>query len=402
MNAVCFYFQVHQPWRLRKDFNFFSIGVDHHHEDDHANEAICRKVAEKCYIPTNKLMLELIEKHQGQFRISYAITGTALDQFEKYSPEVLDLFQKLVNTGCVEMVGETYHHSLAFLFSKEEFRAQVSKHRARIHELFGVTPTSFRNTELIYTNALAQEIENMGYKVILTEGADKILGWRSPNHVYMPEPCERMSLLLKNYRLSDDLAFRFSDPNWPERPLTAEKYAKWIHQLAGSGDVINLFMDYETFGEHQWAESGIFEMLRALPEAVLTHPDFRFMTPTEVASHFPPKSRLDVPGTISWADTERDTTAWLGNEMQDASAEMIYGLEPAVKASQQPQLIERWRRLLTSDHFYYMCTKWFADGDVHKYFNPYLSPHDAFVVYQNVLADLRQELVAQKLYDPNT
>ncbi len=399
MNAVCLYFQVHQPWRLRRDFNFFNIGIGHGHgyDDDSSNAEIVRKVARRCYLPAGKMMLELIRRHRGAFRLSYSITGTALDQFELYCPEVIDLFKELVDTGCMELIGETYHHSLSFLFSRREFHDQVVLHRERIKSVFGVEPTAFRNTELIYTNELAQEIEALGYHAILTEGADKILGWRSPNFVYMPRPCEKIRLLLKNYRLSDDLAFRFGDPSWKERPLTAKKYAGWMHQIAGASEVVNLFMDYETFGEHQDAATGIFEMFNQWPEELLKHADFSFKTPSEVARDFRPVAKLDVPQNISWADTERDTTAWLGNPMQDAAAEMVYALEGPVKASGDDVLIEQWRRLLTSDHFYYMCTKFFNDGDVHKYFNPYKTPYDAFIVYSNIVTDMRERLKEMQL-----
>lgn len=399
MNAVCFYFQVHQPWRLRKDFNFFNIGIGHGHgyDDERANAEIVRKVARKCYLPAGRMMLDLIRRHRGAFRISYSITGTALDQFDLYCPEVVDLFKELVDTGCVELIGETYHHSLSYLFSKQEFHDQVAMHKERMLRTFGVAPKVFRNTELIYDNTLARQIEALGYDAILTEGADKILGWRSPNFVYMPRGSDTLRLLLKNYRLSDDLAFRFGDPNWAERPLSAKKYASWIHQVAGNGETVNLFMDYETFGEHQWESTGIFEMFDKLPGEVLGHSDFRFMTPSEVVREFRPVSKLDVPQTISWADTERDTTAWLGNPMQNAMAEMAYALEGPVKASGDDILLEQWRRLLTSDHFYYACTKFWNDGDVHKYFSPYASPYDAFIVYSNVLTDLRERLREMQL-----
>lgn len=401
MNAVCFYFQVHQPWRLRKDFNFFKIGIGHGHgyDDDKANADMVRQVARRCYLPANRLMLELIRRHQGEFKVSYAITGTALDQFELYCPEVLDSFRELAATGCVEMIGETYYHSLSFLFSRGEFRDQVNLHREKIKRVFGTEPTTFRNTELIYSNELAQEVEALGFKAILTEGADKILGWRSPNFVYMPKPCEKLHLLLKNYHLSDDLAFRFGDPTWAEQPLTASKYAGWIHKIAGGSEIVNLFMDYETFGEHHKESTGIFKLLERLPEEILRHPDFQFMTPAEAARDFRPVARLDVPQNISWADTERDTTAWLGNPLQDASAEQVYKLEQAVKASHDDLLIEQWRRLLSSDHFYYMCTKWHAEGDAHKDHNPYTSPYDAFMVYSNILTDLTERLKEMKLLD---
>jgi alpha-amylase len=392
MVSVCFYFQVHQPSRLRTDYNFFCIGRDHVYEDERANREIIEKVAEKCYLPANKIMLELIRKHKGRFRTSYSISGVCLEQLEKYAPEVIESFQELVSTGCVELLNETYYHSLSFNFSRQEFREQVKAHKEKIRKLFGVKSTVFRNTELIYRNDVAVEAEKMGYKAILTEGANQILGWHSPNYVYQPAPCHKINLLLRNYRLSDDLSFRFSDKNWDQWPLNADKYAEWIHKITGSGEVINLFMDYETFGEHQWAETGIFDFLRHLPEKILAHPDFRFQTPSEVVSSYQPVSKLDVPYFISWADVERDLTAWTGNSLQDSALQMAYSLEPLVKKSGNINLIHTWRKLLTSDHFYYMCTKWFSDGDVHKYFNPYTSPYDAYVVYINVLNDIKETL----------
>ncbi|MBU0505975.1 MAG: glycoside hydrolase family 57 protein [bacterium] len=400
MISVCFYFQVHQPFRLRKDYNFFQIGRNHFYDDEETNSAIVRKVAEKCYLPTNQLMLELINKHQGKFRISYSISGVALEQFEMYGPDVLESFQKLVDTGCVELINETYYHSLAFLFSKQEFCAQVEAHKQKLKALFkGYEPKTFRNTELIYNNDLARVVEEMGYDVILTEGANQILGWRSPNYLYQPEPCYRTKLLLKNYKLSDDVAFRFSDRNWSEHPLDVKRYAHWIHQVAGNGEVVNLFMDYETFGEHQWADTGIFEFMRHLPDAVLEHPEFCFKTPYEVANAHQPMAKIDVPYFISWADLERDTTAWLGNDLQDSSAEYVYSLEQAVLDSGDIDLIHRWRKLQTSDHFYYMCTKWFSDGDVHKYFNPYETPYDAYITYSNALNDLNEQLKSRGLLE---
>jgi alpha-amylase len=392
MNAVCFYFQVHQPFRLRKDFSFFSIGGNEGYEDDAANRGILRKVADRCYLPTNRLLLELIEKHGKRFKLAFSVSGVALEQFERWAPDVLQSFKDLAATGSVEFLGETWHHSLSYLFSEEEFKRQVKKHRAKIKELFGQTPKTFRNTELIYDNRLARVVEELGYTTLVAEGADRVLGWRSPNFVYTPAGAPGMKLLLKNYRLSDDVAFRFSDRNWSEWPLTADRWASWVHKIAGSGDVVNLFMDYETFGEHQWAETGIFDFLRHVPGEVLKHPDFAFMTPREVAKTFPSVAELHVDGVVSWADQERDLTAWLGNAMQNSAAKAVFALEKDVLATRSEELLEAWRRLTTSDHFYYMCTKFWADGDVHKYFSPYDSPYDAFIFYVNALNQLRWQV----------
>ena len=393
MPAINFYFQVHQPYRLR-NYTFFDIGENPFYEDSAANRGIMRKVADKCYLPMNNLLLELINRYDGRFTVSFSISGMAYDQFEEYTPEVLDSFRKLVNTGCCELITETYNHSLSFLYSVEEFEAQVRKHQQRTMELFGVKPTAFRNTELIYNNHLAQVVESMGYRAILAEGADHVLGWRSPCFAYRPKGCSSIALLLKNYRLSDDIAFRFSNHDWPGFPLTADKFASWAHAINGSGEVITLFMDYETFGEHQWEETGIFQFMSALPGAILSNPDFSFVTPSEAARDLTPVAELDVPHFMSWADQERDLTAWLGNDLQKDAIESLYALEGKVTQAAASELSKTWRRLQTSDHFYYMCTKYFADGDVHRYFNPYNNPYDAYINYMNALSDFELRLDA--------
>lgn len=393
MSAICFYFQVHQPYRLRH-YTFFDIGQSPFYEDEDANCGILLKVARKCYLPMNALLLKLIRRHEGRFRVSFSISGTALDQFEAYAPEVIQSFRELVSTGCVELLSETYAHSLAFLYSPDEFRAQVRLHDDRIEELFGVRPAVFRNTELIYNNDLARAVEDMGYKAILAEGADHVLGWRSPNYLYRPAGCRTLKLLLKNYRLSDDIAFRFSNHQWPEFPLTADKFTRWAQASVASGNLINLFMDYETFGEHQWETTGIFQFMEALPDCILRLPGFAFVTPSEAAALHEPVADLDVHNFMSWADAERDLTAWLGNDMQHDAIEAVYRLEPKIRQLHNPDLLRVWQRLQTSDHFYYMCTKWFADGDVHSYFNPYGTPYDAYINYMNVLADFSLRLDA--------
>jgi len=391
MPSICFYFQVHQPSRLR-NYTYFDIGHSRDYEDETANREILNKVATKCYLPANRVLLALLKEHKGAFRISYSISGVALDQFERYNPAVLDSFKRLADTECVEFLDETYYHSLSFLYSRPEFREQVSHHRERIKTLFGQTPTAFRNTELIYSNDLAQEIERLGYTTILAEGADRVLGWRSPNFVYQPVGCTKLRLLLRNYRLSDDIAFRFSNRAWPDYPLTAEKFARWVHQINAAGELVNLFLDYETFGEHQWEDSGIFNFLKLIPHTVLGHPDFRFQTPTEAARQYPPFADLDVPQFVSWADVERDVSAWLGNDLQGDAIRALYDLEKKVRRSKDRELLHVWRQLQTSDHFYYMCTKWFADGNVHKYFSPYSSPYDAYINYMNVVTDFSNRL----------
>jgi alpha-amylase len=386
MASVCFYFQVHQPFRMD---HYTIFRTDRDYFDDNKNSAICRKVSGKCYLPTNKLLLELIERFHGCFKVAFSLTGTVIEQFQRWAPEVLKSFQALAQTGCVEFLAESYYHSLSFLYSPVEFSEQIHRHVQTVYDLFGQRPRVFRNTELIYNNELARRIESMGaFDAILAEGADHILGYRSPNFVYRPAGCENLKLLLKNYRLSDDVAFRFSDRQWRDWPLTADKFAQWIAATNGNGYTVNLFMDYETFGEHQWADTGIFDFLAHLPGAILANPDNDFKTPSEVAAAYPAVGVVDVPHTISWADLERDLSAWLGNSMQRNALEELYALESEIKRAGDEVLLEDWRRLQASDHFYYMCIKYFADGDVHKYFNAFESPYDAYITFMNVLHHL--------------
>ena len=383
MKSVCLYFQVHQPYRLKK-YSIFDIGKSHSYFDDVKNKAIMEKVAKKCYLPMNNLILKVIQESGGSFKASYSITGTALEQFQRYMPSVIRSFRSLSKTGSVEFLSETYYHSLSFLFSKEEFSSQVSMHKSRISRLFKYSPKVFRNTELIYYNELANFIEKMGYAAILAEGADHVLGWRSPNFVYKSKTTENLKLLLKNYKLSDDIAFRFSNRNWGEYPLTAEKFASWLEGVEGTN--INLFMDYETFGEHQWEDTGIFNFMRQMPKE-LSKKGITFRTPSEIAQS-QPIAELDIHHPVSWADLERDLSAWLGNKMQNSAASELYSLEKDIKSTRDKNIIGDWRKLTTSDHFYYMCTKWFSDGDVHKYFNPYDSPYECYISFMNILNDL--------------
>jgi alpha-amylase len=391
MASVCFYFQVHQPFRLRR-FSIFDRGADYFDNPD--NQQLLRKVARQCYLPANAVLLELIERHGGDFKVAFSLSGLVIEQFQRFMPEVLESFRRLAETGAVEFLAETYYHSLAFLYSRPEFTEQVELHDQLMQRLFGHKPTVFRNTELIYNNTLARAVAEMGYRAVLCEGADHLLGYRAPAYLYTPPGVTGLKLLLKNYRLSDDIAFRFSDRKWPEWPLTTEKFARRVHQVNGNGYVVNLFLDYETFGEHQWADSGIFEFLRHLPEAILALPDNDFMTPGECAAAYPATEEYDVPHMISWADTERDLSAWLGNAMQSNALHELYRLEPRIKERGDEALLHDWRRLQTSDHFYYMSTKHFADEQVHKYFNPYDSPYDAFINFMNVLDNLRGRLGA--------
>ncbi len=394
MTGVVFYFQIHQPFRLRP-YRFFDIGESDAYFDDAENERILKRVAEKCYLPMNALLLRQVEQHEGRFRCSFSVSGTALDQMELWSEATLESFRKLAATGCVEFLAETSHHSLSALADPVEFRAQVNHHSDRIERLFGRRPSCFRNTELILSNDVARLAEELGFVGILGEGADHLLGWRSPHRVYRPEGCERIKLLLRSYKLSDDIAFRFSNKGWGEWPMTAEKFAGWLHGLPEEDRFVGLFMDYETFGEHQWVDTGIFDFMEALPGAVLKHPRFKFETPTEVVASTDASARLDVPFPVSWADAERDLTAWLDNAMQTSAHEEVYALGRRVRELAEAGdawPLEVYRKLTTSDHFYYMCVKFFSDGDVHKYFSPYGSPHDAYIAMANVLSDFRARL----------
>lgn len=391
MPSICFYFQVHQPKRLRK-YTVFDINHSHIYEDDEANSKIMKKVAEKCYLPMNNLLLELIRKYQGKFKVAFSITGVVIEQMKRFSPETLQSFKDLVATGCVELLAETYYHSLASIFSEKEFRRQIKKHKELMFKEFNFDTRIFRNTELIYSDAIAKIAEEEGFEAIIAEGAEKILGWKSPNFVYKPITTKNLKLLLKNYSLSDDIAFRFSNRAWNEFPLLADKYSGWIHSLNTNAETINLFMDYETFGEHQWIETGIFDFMYHLPEKIFGHSCFSFNTPSEVINKYEVKDYIASPFYVSWADMERDLSAWLGNNLQDDAAEKIYSLEERVYSTGDQGLIETWQSLLTSDHFYYMCTKYFSDGDVHKYFNPYLTPYEAYINYQNILEDFETRL----------
>ena len=384
--SLCLYFQVHQPNRLRL-YRFFDIGKDSHYYDDFANRTILRRVAQKCYLPMNEMLLELIEAHKGAFKVAFSISGSALEQFDRYAPEVIESFRKLARTGCVEFLSETYYHSLASLASETEFKHQVSKHKAAIEHYFGVTPKTFRNTELIYSDAIGEMVYEMGFKAMLTEGAKHVLGWKSPNFVYQGAMAPNLKLLLKNSPLSDDIAFRFSDRSWSDWPLTGEKYLSWVKASAQNDEIVNLFMDYETFGEHQKAQSGIFDFMRFLPEVVLADGEFEFVTPAQAVKKHRPVGELDVPDPISWADEERDVTAWLGNELQNDAFNKLNEQAEKLALLNDETLWADFGHLQESDHFYYMCTKFFSDGAVHKYFNPYDTPYEAFINYMNVLSD---------------
>jgi alpha-amylase len=394
--GITLYLHVHQPLRVR-EYSVFDTSVDHNYFVDpdplsgRNNEKIFRKVADKSYQPMNALLEKLLHQHED-FKVSLSITGTFIEQAEQWAPDVIESFKRLVDTGRVEIVSETYHHSLAFFYSRTEFEKQVEMHRDKIRELFGVETTVFRNTELAYNDQLAQWADGYGFKGILAEGWDPVLDWRSPNFVYQPEGTENIALLLKNYRLSDDLAFRFSNKSWQEWPLTADKYTEWASESIKDQPLINLFMDYETFGEHQWADTGIFTFFEEFVDRWLQNPENTFYTVSGAIEANEPAGVLSMPSTVTWADSERDLTAWMGNSMQQEALTHLYALEKDILRTEDAELIADWRKLQTSDHAYYMCTKWFTDGDVHAYFSPYESPYDAFLYYLNVIRDLRWRL----------
>ena len=393
--AITLYMHVHQPYRIRP-YSIFDIGEHHDYfdkydESDLNNERVFHKVADKSYRPMTALLYELLREHP-EFRLSLSITGTFIDQAERWAPDVIESFQKLVSTGRVEILAETYHHSLSFHYSRHEFEAQVALHNDRIYEVFGVIPTAFRNTELAYNDELAKWADGAGYKAILAEGWDTVLGWRSPNYVYQPYGTQEISLLLKNYKLSDDIAFRFGDQAWEGWPLTSEKYVNWVEN-ASDGPITNLFLDFETFGEHQWQETGIFEFFKEFVSAWIADESRQFYTVTEAVETFEKVGEITMPDTVTWADSERDLSAWLGNSMQKEAAKYLYELEKDVLLSGDSQLIQDWRYLQSSDLLYYMSTKWQHDGDVHTYFSPYDSPYDAFLYYMNTIRDVRWRIM---------
>ena len=389
--AICLYFQVHQPFRLKR-YRFFDLGHDHYYYDDFSNESILRKVAEKCYLPANKIILDLIQKNKGKFKVTFSLSGIVINQFRLYAPEVLDSFKRLAETGMVEFLAETDSHSLSSLKNRTQFEHQVEIHREMMNQYLGVETTSFRNTELIYSDQIGSWVADMGFKSMLTEGAKHVLGWKSPNYLYCNSINPRLKILLRNFVLSDDIAFRFSNRNWAEWPLTADKYASWLNKLAPKSELINVFLDYETFGEHNHKSTGIFNFIEHLPGSILKKTPYKFMTPTEVADYLQPVSAISVPSPISWADEERDITAWHGNELQVAALEKLYLMTDKVHLCEDAQIKKDWEYLQASDHFYYMATKFFSDGAVHAYFNPYDTPYDAFMNYMNVLSDFEIRL----------
>ncbi|MFV0268812.1 MAG: glycoside hydrolase family 57 protein [Draconibacterium sp.] len=391
--SVCLFFQVHQPFRHRR-YRFFDIGNDHYYYDDYSNDTIMRKIADKCYLPANKLILDLIDRMEGKFKVAFSITGTALEQFELYAPEVIDSFKKLAKTGCVEFLSETYSHSLSSLKNPDIFKEQIRLHDERIFGLFGQKPRIFRNTEMIYSDEIGAEIAGMGFLGMLTEGAKQVLGWKSPDFLYVNAINPRLKVLMRNFKLSDDIAFRFSNGNWSEHPLTADKFIGWLERLEEKEEVVNLFLSYESFGERQAAESGIFNFLESFVTKVSENPHLQFATPTQVVEQLQPVSAVHVPEAISWADEERDLTAWLGNNVQKEAFNKLYELGKRMQRCTDDDLIKDWNYLQESDHFYYMSTKHSSDGRVNRSENPFDSPYGAFINYMNILSDFKIRLNA--------
>jgi len=393
MKTICFYFQIHQPFRLKR-YRFFDIGADHYYYDDFNNENILQRVAANSFLPANQTLLEMIEANKGKFKVSFSISGVALDQLEMHAPEVIDSFRQLAKTNCVEFLSETYAHSLCSLKDPDEFKSQVALHSKRIESLFGKKPKVFRNTELIYSDEIGDMVANLGYKTIITEGAKHVLGWKSPNFVYQSATNPNIKLLLKNSKLSDDITFRFSDYHWNEYPLTADKFIDWIDKIPENEQLVNLFMNYETFGNLQPRESGIFEFLKALPHFA-EQKGITFSTPSEVAAKQKPVEPLSIPYLISWADEERDVSAWLGNTLQNEAFNKIHSIGERVRMIKDRRIQQDWLYLQSSDHFFYMSTKRSSDGAVHQHFSPYESPFEAFTNYMNVLSDFINRVNAQ-------
>lgn len=385
--SICIYFQIHHPERLRK-YQFFDIGKKHNYFDNYANRSELEDLAENCYLPANALLLDLIKKYEGKFKVAFSISGSAIDQLEMHTPEVIRSFQELAQTGQVEFLAETYSHSLASLSEDtDEFELQVKRHSTAIKELFGKKPVTFRNTSLIYSDKIGKRVADLGFKTMLTDGAKHVLGWKSPNFVYKNALDENLNLLLKNSKLSDDIAIRFSDKNWSEYPLTSEKYADWVSHSLQDTEVLNLFMNYEVIGHYNRAESGIFDFVRYFIQQIAENPNYQFLLPKEVTKKHTAKDILPVPYPISWTDEERDITSWLGNELQKEAFTELFKIQPLVKKKKNAELNEDYSRLQASEHFYFMRTKLFSGADYHKYILPYESPYEAFINYMNVLSD---------------
>ena len=391
MRAICLYLHIHQPIRYR-EYPIFDVGNNSEYfngdlNSRQSNERIFKKVTEKSYRPMLELLKKQMQSHPD-FKVSFSITGTWLEQAAKWAPNLITEIRQMVAKGQAEILAETYYHSLAFFFDEAEFETQVDLHARAVKKLLGATPKVFRNTELAYNDKLAHWADEKGYTGILAEGWDKVLKKKSPNYVYKPAGCENLKLLLKNYRLSDDIAFRFSDQKWKEWPLTSKKYLNWLDAACLDGNLINLFMDFETFGEHQWADTGIFEFMGEVIDKWLQESGNKFVTVSEACNLTEPNGEISMPDTVTWADSERDLSAWLSNDMQKDAMKKLYDLYPRILDTKDDKLISDWRYLTTSDHSYSMCTKYWNDGDVHAYFSAYASPYESYMYFMNILRDI--------------
>jgi alpha-amylase len=395
MISVCLYLQIHHPYQIRSDYDFFKIGSDHQYEDKARTAKMVKNLAENSYLPLIIQLKRMIAFNQNKFKFSFSISGLALENLQEYAPEVITGFQELFATGNVEIIGEPYYHSLACIYSEKEFIEQVKLHRAAMKEVFGVKTTTFRNTEMIYSNGLAPILEALGFNTVLTQGTRRILGWRSPGFMYQPKTASKINMLLNYAPLTEHVQYYFSSRNWREFPITGDKFANWIHAHAGNGEVVGLFLDGETFGVNHHKDSGVFEFLEALPALILKKKDFCFQLPEQISKSHQPMAKLDVPHPISWGDKERDLSLWAGNHMQNATSEFLYSLETKVKRAKNKELLPIWRKLTSSDVFYQLHTKWDSENLPHKHFNHqnhFPFAEKAFIVISNMINDLEQQL----------
>lgn len=388
MKNICLHFSVHQPFRLRS-YRFFDIGQDHYYYDDFSNKSNALTIAKRCYMPMNNLLLSLINANKKAFKVSFSISGSALEQFEMYTPEVIESFKQLAKTGCVEFVAETDAHSLISTYNKEEFAIQAQANVEKINALFGQQPKVFKNTGFVYSDELGEQIYHLGFNGILAEGAEQILGWKSPNFLYCCDKQPRLKVLLRNFKLTDDVALRFSRQTWSEWPLTAEKYTAWILKSLESEELVNLFFDYDAFGGHNRAESGIFDFFAAFVSMIVANKNVAFVTPSEVLKNLQPISVLSVPQYTSCADEERDLSAWLGNNLQKQAFDTLSSLHRLVRAVNDDKLIADWNRLQASENFHYMSTKFFNHE---AGFSPYQTPYEAFINFMNIVSDFAEQL----------
>jgi alpha-amylase len=397
MPSVNLSFKIHIPYRLQK-IDTSCLAYNKYFDSD-ANKKAVDKFSDECFLPANEILLSQLKTHKGKFKVSFSISGTAIELLQEYRPDVINSFKQLVKTGCVEFYAETYYNSLSWLYSRDEFRRQIQKHHELVKDLFGAEPVVFRNTELIYNNDLSKFIAELGYKGILCEGLERILNGRTPNQTYAAPGNGDFGLLLRNVGLSDDIAFRFDDPNWSEQPLTAEKYAGWLHKLGENTCNVNLFFDYETFGIHKKPGAGIFKFLEYLPSHVLADEKWTFATPSEALDSCYPRDIYDVPKTISWEDKGRECCVSCENRMQNNTLRKIFSIEKMVHQSNIPGALECWGRLQSADHFYYMCNDGRDSNDAYRMLNPFGTVEEAYENYKNAVTDFEIRLIQKGLDD---